>query len=67
MAEVRRSRPDQRVVDGNWLRVPPALLLTGPTLGLEALRPTLTLLLPALMLGILAMQYSLGALWLGLA
>ncbi|WP_374429468.1 hypothetical protein [Ideonella dechloratans] len=43
------------------------MLLTGPTLGLEALRPTLTLLLPALMLGILAMQYSLGALWLGLA
>jgi len=42
-------------------------LLTGPTLGLEALQPPLTLLLPALVLGILAMQYSLGAQWLGLA
>jgi hypothetical protein len=63
-----------------WAHLPALLLLTGLTVGLEALQPALArvlpkpaalavsaLLLPVLVLGILAMQYSLGAQWLGLA
>lgn len=63
-----------------WAQLPALLLLTGLSVGLEALQPALArvlpkpaalavsaLLLPVLVLVILAMQYSLGALWLGLA
>ena len=61
-----------------WAHLPALLLLTGLTVGLEALQPALARVLPkpaalavsvvllhVLVLGILAMQYSLGALWLG--
>lgn len=63
-----------------WTHLPALLLLTGLTVALEALQPALArvlpkpaalavsaLLLPVMVLGILAMQYSLGVLWLGLA
>lgn len=63
-----------------WAHLPALLLLTGLTVGLEALQPALArvlpkpaalavsaLLLPVLVLGILAMQYSLGVQWLGKA
>lgn len=63
-----------------WAHLPALLLLTGLTVGLEALQPALArvlpkpaalavsaVLLPVMVLVILAMQYSLGAQWLGLA